>query len=452
MFLLNRFLFALFFIFSTSVGSLFSQSAVIDEVIAVVGDNPVLRSDVEYQYQQARMQGQQFPGDLKCHIFEELLLQNLLLEQAKIDSVEVNENMVIQTVDRQINEFINRAGSQERLEEWLNKPLHQIQREQRSMVRDQMKTQEVQRSITRDVRVTPRDVRTFYRNTPEEELPMVPAQFEVQQITVVPEVSIEEEERVKSRLRDFQRQVEEGRDFSTLAVLYSEDENSASRGGELGFMSRAQLVTEFARAAFNLREPGAMSPIVETEYGFHLIKLIARQGDRINVRHILLRPRPSTEARTAAKAKADSLASLIKEDDMSFERAAMQYSMDEDTRLNGGLMINPETQSSKFELQHLPPAITAQIENLEVGEVSSAFEMKDDRLGKDYFAVVRLKNHYEPHRANISEDYQLLQNLLENKKSEEKFQEWIERRQRETYISISADWIDCNFDYEGWRK
>ena len=429
-----------------------AQSNIIDEVIAVAGDNPVLRSDVEYQYQQSMMQGISYPGDLKCHIFEQLLLQNLLLEQAKIDSVEVSENMVISTVDRQINEFVNRAGSRERLEEWLNKPLHQIKREQRVLVRNQMLTQQMQGVITSDVRVTPAEIRAFYRKTSLDSLPTVPIQYEMQKIRIEPQVGLEEEDRIKTRLRDFQRQVNEGRDFTTLAVLYSEDEMTAARGGELGFMSRAELVPEFARVAFNLQTPGRVSQIVETEFGFHIIQLIERQGDRINVRHILLRPRPSSEAVQEARARADSIADLIRDETLSFEEAALIYSMDKETRLNGGLMINEYTQSTKFEIQDMQPAIAQQLEKMEVDDISNAFVLKNERLGKDYFVLVKLKSRKDPHRANIQDDYQLIQSLLENQKREEAFKEWIEHRQQETYISINPGWVNCQYEFEGWIK
>ncbi len=429
-----------------------SQSNIIDEVIAVVGDNPILRSDVEYQYQQAIMQGSNFAGDLKCHIFEQLLLQKLLLEQAKVDSIEVSENMVITHVDRQINEFINRAGSREKLEEWLNKPLFQIKQEQREIVRNQMLTQQMQSKITGDIKVTPAEIRAFYRRTPTDSLPMVPAQFEVQQITVYPRIELDEIESVKARLREFQRQINEGRDFATLAVLYSEDPGTAARGGELGFMARAELVPEFAQVAFNLQDKNRVSKIVETEFGFHIIQLIDRQGDRINVRHILLKPKPNAEAIKEAQVRIDSLANIIRQGIMSFEEAALRFSMDKDSRANGGIMVNPYNQSTKFEIQQIAPGIYRQIEKLEVGDISNAFLMKDERLGKDYFAIVKLRSRIEPHRANIRDDYQLLQTLLENQKSEAAFKRWITKKQHETYISISPNWVNCDFEFKGWLK
>lgn len=452
MFKVKTFFFGLVVAALLSPASSWSQSNIIDEVIAVVGDNPVLRSDIEAQYQQAMMQGSNFAGDLKCHIFEQMLLQKLLLEQAKLDSIEVSENMVISHVDRQINEFINRAGSKEKLEEWLNKPLYQIKQEQREMIRNQMLTQQMQSEITGDIKVTPAEIRAFYRRTPPDSLPMVQAQFEVQQITVYPRIETEEIEAVKARLRDFQRQINEGRDFATLAVLYSEDPGSAARGGELGFMARAQLVPEFAQVAFNLQDKNRVSKIVETEFGFHIIQLIDRQGDRINVRHILLKPKPTQEAIKEARERTDSLASLIRSGEISFEEAALRFSMDKDSRANGGIMVNPYNQSTKFDIQEIAPGIYSQIEKMEVDQISNAFLMKDERLGKDYFAIIKLKSRNAPHRANITDDYQLLQTLLENKKSEEVFKKWIINKQRDTYISISPDWINCEFEFKGWLK
>lgn len=432
--------------------SMFSQSNVIDEVIAVIGDTPVLLSDVEMQYQQAVIQGADYQGDLKCHILEQLMIQNLLIEQAKLDSIEVSENMVIMQVDRMINEFINRAGSREKLEEWLNKPLYQIKNDQRVLVRNQMITQEMQRSITSGVKVTPAEIRAFYRTTNTDSLPMVPTQYEIQQIRINPEIDLEEIEAVKARLREFQRQVAEGRDFATLAVLYSEDPGSAARGGELGFMSRAELVPEFAQVAFNMQEAGRVSKIVETEFGFHIIQLIERQGDRANVRHILLKPKPKPAAIEAARLKADSIANLIRNDSVSFEEATLLYSFDKDTKLTGGLMVNPQDNSTKFDIQMIPPAINRQLEKMDVGDISGAFLMMDERYGKDYYAIIKLKSRVEAHKANLTDDYQLIQTILENKKREELFKKWITDKQRDNYISISPKWSGCSFKFKGWIK
>jgi len=451
-------MFKIKFLIATIIITLFSivivikaQTGIVDEVIAVVGDSPILRSDVEYQYQQIMMQGSNYPGDLKCYVFEQLLLQKMMLEQAKIDSIEVSENTVISYVDRQINEFINRAGSKEKLEEWLNKPLYQIKLDQREIIRNQLITQQMQGKITEDVKVTPSEIRQYYR-THSDSLPMVPVQFEVQQIAIYPRIAVEETEAVKTRLRDFQRQVNEGRDFATLAVLYSEDPGSAARGGEMGYMARAELVSEFSQVAFSLQDKNRVSKIVETEFGFHIIQLIDRQGDRINVRHILLRPKASPEAIREARNKADSIANIIREEKMSFEEAALRFSMDKDSRANGGLMVNPYNQSSKFEVQQIAPAIYREVEKMKPENISSAFMMKDERLGKDYYAIIKLKTFNEPHKANLKDDYQLIQMLLEEEKSEETFKKWILKKQQETYISISPNWANCDFEFKGWVK
>jgi len=280
----------------------------------------------------------------------------------------------------------------------------------------------------------------------------MPAQYEYQKIAIAPTISQEEIDRVKTQLRDFQRQVREGRDFATLAVLYSEDPNSAARGGELGLTPRANLVPEFSQVAFNLRDKNKVSKIVETEFGFHIMQLVERQGDRINVRHILLKPKPSQDAIQGAKERADSLVSLIRKDSISFEEAALRFSMDKDTRASGGIVINPETQSTKFEIQQIQPSIARVIENKEEGSVSEPFLMKDQRLGTDQYTIVKLVRKTPPHRANMVDDYQIIKRMLENKKREETFNDWIRRKQRETYISISGEWRNCDFEFDGWIK
>jgi peptidyl-prolyl cis-trans isomerase SurA len=442
--------FLFFLIFSSLI--VHGQKNVIDQVVSVVGDEPVLRSDIEFQHQQALMQGVDFAGDMKCHILEQMLIQKLLLEQAKIDSIEVSENQVLMTVDRQINEFVNRAGSREKLEEWLNKSILRIKEEQRELVRNQMLTQQMRSQITSDINVTPMGIRRFFRETPEDSLPRMPAQYEYKKIAITPRISQDEIDRVKTLLRDFQRQVREGRDFATLAVLYSEDPNSAARGGELGLTPRANLVPEFSQVAFNLRDKNKVSKIVETEFGFHIMQLVDRQGDRINVRHILVKPKPSQDAVEEAKERADSLVSLIRKDSISFEAAALRFSMDKDTRASGGTVINPQTQSTKFELQQIQPSIARVIETMDEGSTSRPFLMKDQRLGTDQYTIVKLLNKTPPHRANMVDDYQVIKRMLENKKQEDTFNDWIRKKQRETYISISGDWRNCDFEFDGWIK
>jgi len=442
-------------IFSLLISSLTvlkAQNNIIDEVIAVVGDNAILLSDIEHQYEQALMEGAQFAGDLKCNIFEQQLISKLLLNQAKLDSIEVGENQVVNQVDSRINYFISQIGSKEKLEEYFNKSLIQIKRDQMEMVRTQMLTQSMQGEITKDINVTPSEIRAFYRGMDKDSLPMIPTQFELQQIVLNPKVEQKEIDRVKTQLRDFQRQINEGRDFATLAVLYSEDKGSAARGGELGWTPRSGLVPEFASVAFNLQDKNKVSKIVETEYGFHIIQLIDRKGERINCRHILIKPKVTEAARKETQANLDTIRGLIMDNTMSFEEAALRFSMDKDSRTSGGLMLNPQTGTSKFELSQIPVAINKQLQTMQVNDISQSFYMLDDRKGQETYRLVKLKKKTDPHRANMRDDYQMMQNLLENKKQQETLDKWIKTKQQETYITIDDNWINCDFNYQGWVK
>ena len=308
------------------------RQRLIDEVVASVGDDAILSSDIEYQYGQAMIEGVNFNGDMKCHILEQLLVQKMMLNQAKIDSVEVKDNEVMQQVDARLNYFTQQVGGQDKLEEYFKKPILQLRRDQMEAVRTQMITQKMQSSITKDVKITPSDVRKYYSRLGEDSIPYVSTQYEVEQIVVYPEIEQSEIDRIKERLRDFQRQVAEGRDFATLAVLYSEDPGSASRGGDLGWYSKSGFVPEFSAVAFNMHEKGKVSKIVQTEFGYHIIQFIDRKGDRINCRHILLKPKVSTESRNKGIAFLDSVSAWINSGKLSFEEAASTFSMDKDSR------------------------------------------------------------------------------------------------------------------------
>lgn len=436
----------------SSIATTKAQNNVIDEVIAVVGDNAVLLSDIEHQYEQALMEGVQYAGDLKCNIFEQQLISKLLLNQAKLDSIEINENQVVNQVDTRINYFISQIGSKEKLEEYFNKSLLQIKRDQMEMVRTQMLTQSMQGEITKDLKVTPSEIRGFYRDTPKDSLPMIPTQYELQQIVLYPKVEQKEIDRVKKQLRDFQRQINEGRDFATLAVLYSEDKGSAARGGELGWTARSGLVPEFASVAFNLQDKNKVSKIIKTEYGYHIIQLIDRKGERINCRHILIKPKISEDARKETQAYLDTIRGMIMDKTMSFEEAALRFSMDKDSRTGGGLMVNPQTGTSKFEMAQIPVAINKQLQVMQVDDISPSFYMLDERKGKETYCLVKLKKKTEPHRANLKDDYQMMQTLLENKKKQETMDKWIKTKQKETYITIDKSWANCDFNYNGWIK
>lgn len=431
---------------------LISQKNIVDEVIAVVGDNAILMSDVEYQYQQAVMQGMSAKGDLKCKLFEQQLIQKLMLNQAVLDSVEVSENNVISEVDRRMNEFINRAGGREKLEEWFNKSVLQIKREQMTVVRDQMLTESMQRTITEKIEPTPSQVRAYYRKTSQDSLPMVPVQYEIQKIAVYPQIDQIEIDRVKARLRDFQKQVADGRDFATLAVLYSEDPGSATSGGDLGWSTRGSLVPEFANVAFNMQEVNKVSKIVQTEYGYHIIQLLEKKGERVHVRHILMKPKVSPDANKEAIHRLDSVSKLITDEELTFEEAALYYSMDKDTRNNGGLMVNMRTQSSNFELAAIDePQLAKELQKLKEGEFSKPLSIKDDK-GHDVFVIIKQKRRIDTHRANLKDDYQLIQSIMNEKRKQDAIEDWIKEKQLDTYITIGDDWINCDFEFKNWIK
>lgn len=424
---------------------------VIDEVIWVVGDEAILRSEVEEERIRAQYEGQQLKGDPYCVIPEQLAIQKLFLHQAEIDSVEANESSVSHQVDMRINYYINQIGSKEKMEEYFRKTSTEIREEMMTTVRNQMIIQQMQSKLTENIKPTPADIRRFYNSLPADSIPMMPAQVEVQILSFEPAVPIEETERIKQRLREFTERVQNGRaDFSMLARLYSEDTESAKRGGELGFVGRGQLVTEFADVAFNLNDPKRVSRIVQTEYGYHIIQLIEKKGERINCRHILLRPRISATDKINAITRLDSIRQLIESDSLQFEQAVIQYSQDKNTVMSAGLMINPNNGSSRFEYQDLAPEIAKQIYSMQEGEVSRPFVMMDQQKNREVCAIVRLKKKTDIHRANLTDDFQAIKSMLEQKMSSEFIHNWILKKQKETYVQISPEWRGCDFEYPNW--
>lgn len=440
----------LVFVMTAFVAS--AQKMLIDDVIATVGDDAILRSDIEYQYEQALIDGANYSGDMKCHIFEQCLIQKLMINQAKIDSVMVSDNDVVSQVDSRINYFMQQVGGQEKLEEYFNKPLTQIKRDQMEIVRTQMITQKMQGEITKDIKITPSEIRNYFSQMSEDSIPFISAQYEILQIVLFPAVEQEEIDRIKGRLREFQKQVAEGRDFATLAVLYSDDPGSATRGGDLGWYSKSGFVPEFSAVAFNLQEKGKVSKIVETEFGYHIIQLIDRKGDRINCRHILMKPKISVENKKKASDFLDTVITMIDKNKITFEEAALRFSMDKDSRSNGGLMVNQNNGSAKFQINELPAEIAKAIQGLKEGEYSKPFMMMDERKGKETYRIVMLKKRHEPHKANIRDDYSLLQMMMEERKRKDVVDEWINKRIQEIYINITPEWQNCDFQYKGWVR
>ena len=440
-----------------AVVSVYGQDNVIDEVVWVVGDEAILKSDVENERLNAQYEGRKFDGDPYCIIPEQLAIQKLFLHQAAIDSIEVSEQEIISDVERRTNWLIDQIGSKEKVEEYYNKTSTQIREMLRENIRDGKTVQKMQQQIVGDIKITPAEVRRYFKDLPQDSIPFIPTQVEVQIITMEPKIPQEEIERVKKTLRDYTERVTSGEiAFSTLARLYSEDEGSRRRGGELGFMGRAELVPEYANVAFNLQDPNKVSKIVESEFGFHIIQLIEKRGDRINCRHILLKPKISETELNAAMAKMDTLYNDLKEEKFTFDEAATFLSADKDTRNNKGLMVNQDYESSnmgtpKFEMQELPQEIGKVVYDMEVGEISKPFTMLTNKQ-KEVVAIVKLKARVEGHKANISDDYQALKTIVESRKKEELLNNWIKEKQKTTFVRISEGWQNCDFKYPGWIK
>ncbi len=437
-------------IFSFQFSISYAQG-VIDEVVWVVGDEAILRSEVEEERLRAQYEGQQIKGDPYCVIPEQMAVQKLFLHQAELDSVEANESSVSHQVDMRLNYYINQIGSKEKMEEYFRKPSSEIREEMMVMVRNQMIIQQMQQKLTSSIKPTPAEIRRYYNALPADSIPMMPAQVEVQILSFEPPVPVEETERVKQRLREFTERIQNGTaDFSMLARLYSEDTESAKRGGELGFVGKGQLVPEFAEVAFNLSDPKRISRVVQTEYGYHIIQLIEKKGDRINCRHILIRPRISAEDKIRAIERLDSIRQLIASDSLLFEQAVIRFSQDKNTVMNAGLMINPNTGSSRFEYQELAPEIAKQIYNLNEGEVSQPFVMMDQQKNREVCAIVRVKKKTDVHRANLTDDFQAIKSMLEQKQGAELLHNWILQKQKTTFVQISPEWQGCDFEYPNW--
>ena len=436
-------------------GSAFGQNNVIDEVVWVVGDEAILKSDVEAERLNAQSEGRRFDGDPYCIIPEQLAVQKLYLHQAEIDSIEVSEQLILGEVENQINRIISEIGSKEKMEEYFNKTISQIREMYRTIIRDNEIMKEMQRKIVGDIKLVPADVRRFFNKLPQDSIPYVPTQVEVQIVTFEPKIPQTEIERVKKTLRDYTERVESGEiSFGTLAKLYSEDPGSARNGGEYGFQGRGQVVQEFANVVFNLTDPKKVSKVFETEYGFHIAQLIEKRGDRVSYRHILLKPKVEEADLEAALLRLDSVANDIRKEKFTFDEAASFLSHDKDTRNNHGLMVNPETGTARFEMQTLAlvsQEVAKTVNEMKIGEISEPFIMTNSK-GKEVCAIVKLTNRIDGHKATIAEDYQRLKALVQQKLAEEKLQKWVLEKQKTTYVRINEDWVKCDFKYPGWIK
>ncbi|MFA8436542.1 MAG: peptidylprolyl isomerase [Marinifilaceae bacterium] len=427
-----------------------AQENMIDQIIAVVGNEVILKSDVENRFLNYQAQGYTSgTGDFKGEIFEDLLIQKLLLAQAQVDSIEVTEQEVENELDRKMQMYIERIGSKEKLEQYFNKSILDMKNDLRDMTRDERTKEKMQAEITKNIHLTPAEVRDFYENIPKDSLPEIAGEVELQQIVKYPEIDVEEKDRIRERLRGFRDRIIKGESFATLAVLYSEDPGSAQRGGELGYTTRSSLVPEFANEAFNLK-PGKISKIVESEYGFHIIQLVDRKGERINVRHILLKAKISDEKREKSISQLDSIADQIRSEKITFDQAAFYYSDDKDTRNNGGLLVNPYTATSKFQQDNLPPAIAQHLSGIKLNEISDPF--LDNSQGKESYKIITLKSESKAHKANLNDDWSQFENMLKAKKQQKILDKWIKEKQKSTYIHIDDSFKNSTFRFKGWIK
>ncbi len=428
-----------------------SQEEVIDKILAVVGNNIILKSDVEKQYLQLIAQGYDTYGDLKCEIFEDLLFQKLLVNQAYHDSIEVTETDVDQRVDARLGMIINQAGSEAALEEYFNKNMSEIKADLRDLLKEQLLTQKMQEKITEDIKITPSEVRKYFKKIPEDSLPLINAEMEIAQIVRRPTISETQIKDVKDRLNEFIERVKNGDKFSTLAIMYSEDPGTSQNGGDLGYVSRTDLVPDFAAVAFNLKEKDEVSGIVETDFGYHIIQLIDRKGERISVRHILLTPKVDSMEKIKTTNFLDSIATLIRLDSLTFTEAARRFSDDEESKLSGGLMINPNTGNTRFEADEIDHYTYYAIKDLQIGEISRPIEVRDQR-GKPLNKLLMIKTRTEPHVANMKDDYHFLQEVALAEKKQKEIEEWLNKKQANTYIRIDNSYKSCKFKSKGWVK
>lgn len=429
---------------------------VVDQVLWVVGDEPILKSDLEMMRLQGEADGMKWKGNPNCAILEQIAVQKLFLHQAALDSINVTEAEITQGVEQQINAWIAipQIGSKEKLEEYQHKSIAQIRQDLHDDFKNRQLVQRMQEKLVGDVKVSPAEVREYFKKLPVDSIPMIPTTVEVQLITQTPRIEPTEIERIKNQLRDYTDRVVKGEtSFETLARLYSEDPGSARQGGELGFMGRGMLDPTFAAAAFNLTDPKKVSKVVESEFGYHIIQLIDRRGDKLNCRHILLKPKVSADALNAATNRLDSIANDIKAGKFTFDEATMIISDDKETKNNHGLMTNVQGQArtSRFAMRELPSEIARKVENMKVGEVSEPFSMIDGR-GKLVVVIVKLKSRIDEHRATITEDLQAMKDIVALKKRQDIIHNWIVKKVKDTYVRMSPEYRDCDFEYEGWIR
>ena len=439
-------------LFTTAFVAL-AQNNVAEEVAWVIGDEPIFKSDIEEQYREALYERIPIEGNPYCVIPEQMALNKLFLDQARIDTVEVQQSTVSSEVEDRINLFIANFGSKEKVEEYYRMPLPRLREKLNEIISEQYSIQMVQNDLTKNVKATPAEVRKYYNSLSKDSLPYIPMQVETQIITINPLIPQQEIDEIKARLRDYAQQVNSGeRELSTLAILYSQDQATSVYGGETGFQSRSTLLPEYATAAFNLNDTRRVSNIVETDDGFHIIQLIEKRGDRINTRHLLLRPKVSDKDLTDAVNRLDSVRKDIIEGKKTFEELALYISQDKDSRNNKGNMLNEKTHSSRFEMADLPAEVGKKIYTMQPGDISEPFVMINPKTRREQVAIVKLVKRIDGHKADLAEDYMIIKDMCEATAKEKIIHEWVEQKQKSVYVYIEEGWRDCDFKYDWLKK
>lgn len=439
------FLGCVFFSFSSAQTKESTKGVLLEKIVAVVGNNTILKSDVENEYNQMIMQGASAEGLTKCSVLEEMMFNKLLVHQAELDSVEISEAQVQGELDQRMHYYIQQLGSEQKLEEYLGKSIAEIKEEYRGDIRKLLLARNVQQKIVGDLKVTPNDVRSYFNSIPQDSLPRINAEYQIQQIVKRPPIGEKEKKLVKEKIEKIRERILNGEDFGSLALLYSEDVESAKRSGELGFVARTDLVSEFAAVAFSLKGK-EVSEVVETQFGYHIIQLIERRGEMINVRHILLVPKVSYTEMQKAQAQIDSVKALIDANKITFEKAVELFSDDEETKSNAGLMINPQNGTSTFETEEIEPALFFVVDKLNVGQVSNSTKLAA-RDGKQSFKLIRLKSRTNPHVANLKEDYQRISGIALQLKQNKAINDWIIKKRKNVYVKIDDEYSQCKFKH-----
>ena len=432
------------------VGASSQAQGIIDKIVGIVGNEIIMMSDIENQYIQMASQQMKVDGNTRCEILEDMMFQKLLYVQAQKDSLSVTPKEVETELDRRLSVFINQIGSEQKLEEYFGKTIKSIKDDLRSTIEEQMLAQKVQQKIIGDTKVTPSEVKNFFEKLPADSIPTIEAYYELSEIVIKPEVSKEDKEKVVAELNKIRERILNGESFSTMAVLYSEDPGSAMKGGELGFVSKTDLVPEFSQVAFNLTSSLDVSQVVETEYGFHIIQMIEKKGNMMNFRHILMKPKVSMEALEAADKKANEVYSILQSDTISFIDAVKKYS-NGDSKGSDGKVMNPYYGDARMTSDFLDPYTKSAVMPLKEGEYSKPF-LSSDNKGSRVIKIVRLDLDVKEHKANMKDDYLTLQRAALEDKNSRLIDEWVKDKVQSVYIKIDDEYKDCNFNVNCWIK